>query len=56
MTKEYLTISDAMEYLGVKSYQTFKKLTNNGLPFVEIDGFKRIKKEQLDNWLRQHEK
>ncbi|MCZ6919427.1 MAG: hypothetical protein O7C60_03570 [Rickettsia endosymbiont of Ixodes persulcatus] len=54
MTKEYMDVKSSMQYLGIKSYQTFKKLVNNGLPMVEVNGFKRVKKESLDNWLIEH--
>lgn len=51
---QYLKIIDAQKYLGLKSYVTLKKLINNGLPVVEIDGTKLISKADIDEFMQAH--
>ncbi|MBS0952402.1 helix-turn-helix domain-containing protein [Lactiplantibacillus plantarum] len=42
----YMTYKQAMEYLGIKSYNTLYKYIREGLIVVKISGIKRI--DQLD--------
>lgn len=51
---EYLKIKDAQKYLGLKSYNTLKKLISNGLPVVEISGTKLISKSDIDEFMQDH--
>ena len=49
--KQLLTIREAAEYLGV-SYNTFQKLRYNGLKLFEVDGVKRVYKNDLDEFIK----
>ena len=51
---EYLKIKDAQKYLGLKSYNTLKKIISKGLPVVEIDGTKLISKSDIDEFMQAH--
>lgn len=53
-TNEYFSYKKAMEYLGIKSYKTLKRLTKLGLPVVEIDGTKLISKSDIDEFMQAH--
>lgn len=50
-----LSLKDAMIFLGVRSYDTFKKnYINQGLPVIVIGHSKRIAKADIDEFLNQH--
>lgn len=53
-TVKYLKLIDAQKYLGLKSYNTLKKLIQNGLPVVEVDGTKLISKTDIDEFMEAH--
>lgn len=52
-TKEYMSIKEACEYIGV-AFTTFQKFRQMNLPVIEIDGVKRVKKSDIDEWLEQY--
>lgn len=54
MTTEYLTLKQAMQFLGLKSYKSIKKLINLGLPVVEIGQSKKISKTAIDEFMKAH--
>jgi hypothetical protein len=51
-TKEWMSIKEAYEYIGV-SNNTFMKYREMGLKVCEIEGIKRVSKEEIDNFLNQ---
>ncbi len=51
---KYLKIKDAQEYIGLKSYNTLKKLISNGLPVIKINGTKLISKSDIDEFMQAH--
>ena len=56
MNAEWLSYKNALDYLGIKSYTTLKKIIKNGLPVVEIDGTKLISKTDIDEFMETHKK
>jgi len=51
MAKQWMSISEAAKYAGV-SYNTFIKFRSLGLPVCEIDGIKRVSKDEIDTFLK----
>ncbi|MBZ2200053.1 MAG: helix-turn-helix domain-containing protein [Lentilactobacillus hilgardii] len=50
-----LSIKQAMQYLGVKSYNTFKtNYLNEGLPLIVINNSKKVDKSDIDRFLNDH--
>lgn len=50
-----LSIKQAMQYLGVKSYNTFKvNYLNEGLPLIVINNSKKVDKSDIDRFLDEH--
>jgi hypothetical protein len=57
MNKELFSFHEAMQFLGLKSYKTFSNnFIKGGLPVVDVNGSKRIKKSSLLKFLDEHEK
>lgn len=54
MNIKWLSYKDTLDYLGLKSYTTLKKLIKNGLPVVEIDRTKLISKSDIDEFMEAH--
>lgn len=54
MTQEYMSINDAMRFLGFKSHKSIKKLIDAGLPVSKINGSKRISKTAIDEFMKAH--
>lgn len=54
MIQEYMSINDAMHYLGFKSHKSIKRLIVAGLPVFEINGSKRISKTAIDEFMKAH--
>lgn len=54
MTTEYLSFKQAMQFLGLKSYKSIKKLINLGLPVVEVGQSKKISKTAIDEFMKAH--
>ncbi|MDN4493098.1 helix-turn-helix domain-containing protein [Ureibacillus aquaedulcis] len=52
-TKQWLSLQEASEYIGV-SYNTLMKLRLHGLKIAEINGVKRISKNEIDNFLNEN--
>lgn len=51
---EFFSLKQAREYIGAKSRNTLKKLIDNGLPVSNIAGTKRIKKSDIDDFMKDH--
>jgi len=51
MLKQWMSISEAAKYVGV-SYNTFTKFRTMGLKICEIEGIKRVSKDEIDTFLK----
>lgn len=51
VAKQWMSISEAAKYAGV-SYNTFMKFRSMGLQICEIDGIKRVSKDEIDTFLK----
>lgn len=51
---DYFKINEAMDYLGIKSYDTLKRVIENGLPVISIGNTKRIRKSDIDKFMADH--
>lgn len=49
-----MSIKQAMQFLGLKSYKSIKKLINLGLPVVEVGQSKKISKTAIDEFMKAH--
>lgn len=49
--KQWMSITEASKYVGV-SYNTFTKFRTMGLKICEIDGIKRVSKDEIDTFLK----
>jgi len=47
-TTKYLSLKQAMQYMGITSYNTLYRMIENGLPVIEIGKAKRIDKDKLN--------
>ena len=54
MSQEYMSIKQAMQFLGLKSYKSIKKIINLGLPVVEVGQSKKISKTAIDEFMKAH--
>lgn len=53
--KPYMNKKEAAQYIGV-SFNTFQKLEKMGLPIIEIDGIRLVRKQDIDDFLEEHKK
>lgn len=53
MTTKYLSLNQAMDYMGIKSYNTLYRMIDNGLPVIHVGNLKRIDRDKLDEFLAQ---
>ncbi|WP_342471984.1 helix-turn-helix domain-containing protein [Metasolibacillus sp. FSL H7-0170] len=53
LSKEWLTLKEAAEYIGV-SPNTLAKFRLMGLEVCEVDGVKRISKSDIDRFMKEH--
>lgn len=51
---EYMKYKDAMTYLGIKSAVTLRKYIEQGLPVIKVGNSKRIKRSDIDDFMRTH--
>ncbi|MCM3741011.1 helix-turn-helix domain-containing protein [Oceanobacillus luteolus] len=51
--KPYMNKKEAAQYIGV-SFNTFQKLEKMGLPIIEIDGIRLVRKQDIDDFLDEH--
>ncbi|MGE7696684.1 helix-turn-helix domain-containing protein [Lysinibacillus sp. NPDC094177] len=51
--KKVFTLKEAAEYLNV-SFNTFQKFRYEGLKVFELDGTKRVTKEELDKFIEKN--
>lgn len=52
---EYFTLKQAMNYTGVKSYDSLREMINTGLPVVMYGKTKKISKTAIDKFMKDHE-
>lgn len=50
---EWMNLTTAKDYIGV-SNNTFTKYTKMGLPVTVIDGVTRVKKTEINKFMKQH--
>lgn len=53
---EYFTYKEAMNYLGINSYQGLRCLFNEGLPIIQVGKTKKISKSAIDEFMKEHQK
>ncbi|EFB62072.1 hypothetical protein [Lactobacillus gasseri] len=51
---EYFNFKQAMRYLGIQSYTGLKDLINAGLPISIVGKSKKIKKTDIDKFMKVH--
>lgn len=51
---EYLSFSQAVEYLGFKSYNALYRYIKLGLPVSQVGKSKRIAKSDIDKFMADH--
>lgn len=57
MTQKLLSYKDAMEYVGFKSMESFRKVyLENGLPVVTIGNSKKIDLDDLVKFIDEHKR
>lgn len=44
---------EAAQYIGI-SFNTFQRLERMGLPVIDVDGIKLVKKEDIDSFLENY--
>lgn len=52
---EYFTYKEAMNYLGINSYQGLRNLFNAGLPIIQVGKTKKISKSAIDQFMKEHQ-
>lgn len=50
----YLQRKDAIKYIGGISNTDFKKLVDDGIPEIQIEGTVRYDKEDIDTYMAKH--
>lgn len=50
---EWMTLKDGAKYAGV-AYNTFIKFREKGLKVSEVDGVKRVSRNEIDKFLENH--
>lgn len=50
----YLQRKDAIKYIGGISTTDFKKLVDDGIPEIQIEGTVRYDKEDIDTYMAKH--
>lgn len=53
---EYFSFKQAMHYLGFHSYKSLKKLTNEGLPIIQVGKTRKISKTAIDEFMKELQK
>lgn len=51
--KPYMNKKEAAQYIGI-SFNTFQRLERMGLPVIDVDGIKLVKKEDIDLFLENY--
>ena len=54
MSKEYLTLKEAMSYMGFTTYDSLRKVIKLGLPVIKFGNSKRISKTAIDDFMQSH--
>ena len=54
MSKEYLTLKEAMSYMGFTTYDSLRKVIKQGLPVIKFGNSKRISKSAIDDFMQAH--
>lgn len=52
MSKEYLTLKEAMSYMGFTTYDSLRKTIKLGLPVIKFGKSKRISKTAIDEFMK----
>lgn len=52
--QEYFSYTQAMQYMGFKSYTPLYRCIQLGMPTVDIAGTKRISKSAIDKFMQDH--
>ncbi|QSB10854.1 MULTISPECIES: helix-turn-helix domain-containing protein [Lysinibacillus] len=52
-SKEWMTLAEASKYAGV-SHNTFVKFREMGLKVAQVDGIKRVSRNEIDTFLKKH--
>lgn len=52
--KKYLSYREAMQYMGMKSYNTLYKAISRGLPVINVEGIKKIDCADIDSFMGKH--
>lgn len=55
MNKKFLSYKDAMNYLGIKSPATLRSYIRQGLPVIKIGNSKKISKDSIDEFMKEHQ-
>lgn len=54
MSKEYLTLKEAMSYMGFTTYDSLRNTIKLGLPVIRFGNSKRISKTAIDEFMKSH--
>lgn len=54
MSKEYLTLKEAMSYMGFTTYDSLRNTIKLGLPVIRFGNSKRISKTAIDEFMQAH--
>ena len=54
ITAEYMSYTQAMEYLGFKSRSALETYIAQGLPVIKVGRSKRISKTAIDKFMAEH--
>lgn len=52
---EYMTLKNAMKYLGIGNYGTLREYIAAGLPVIQVGKSKRISKTAIDKFMAEHQ-
>lgn len=51
---EYLSFKQAMNYIGIQSYNSLREMINAGLPVVMYGRTKKLRKTDIDKFMAEH--
>ena len=54
MSKEYLTLKEAMSYMGFTTYDSLRNTIKLGFPVIRFGNSKRISKTAIDEFMKSH--
>jgi excisionase family DNA binding protein len=56
MEKEFLTIKEVSEYLGLKESTLYHHVENGDIPYYRIGRLIRFRKQEVDKWMEGNKK